>query len=296
MMWATFGISASALAATLLDQPYAGLLLLPLVPLASVAGYLRQSGSDAMIAQHLDERLQTHELLASGVACRGKLDAGSALILAQAEVSAAATDRIALRSGNGISRSEVAAGLTLAIAMAISVARQPASERLPDLARNADEHAEVTQQAPNLASPTVNKPANHRVRPGRPDPIESEDEASGAASSESVRRPAGDASGDGRAFTSSKAPQAIPAARGTRDSLSPGDGTGPGSAGSESAVDGTTAVSSSGLARRVPHAVDSSSRPTEIARQNARRLLDAEQLDPDSRDLVRAYFDLDEPR
>lgn len=295
MMFTTFGVAAAALAATLINQPYVGLYLLPLVPLAGVIGYFQRRPSDQLLAQLLDQQLQTRELLASGVSCREKHDDASRMITAQADACAARIDREKLAVDSGIKRSEAAAGLVLAIALSAVFVFNPSSD-----SSDLKQPAAIGQTASNSQAQRgtlLTPPSLQEERASMDQPSEAGDESlPSTGTSDAVRRPSRDAAGEGMAQTATRGPSAVPAARiPPPASAEKGEATGTGIGQSSERGVSSDQPAANAIAPRRPLSLDQTL-PPPAARQQAQAELETGRIGFESRDLIRAYFDLDQPQ
>ncbi len=298
-MWTSFAWAAVAIGATLIDQPSIGLFLLPLVPLAGLAGYLRRSASDQLLAQVLDQQLKSQELLASGLVCRGNSDDASRMIAAQAESAAGAVDRATLRQ-DVFTRAEAAAGLVLVIAAIVGIgyprSQGHVSDASPEVARRLDASQTAAAQSRFDRPELPSRSSESQTRATR-DSEESDGANDGTGQSREKQGPRSrDASGDGAASTTSNRSTVLPSARAS-------DSTGMTSSEAQSGIGKSSIASNrpatsidSALAPRKPLSIESASLPDPAACERARAALEAEQIGMESRDLVRAYFDLDESR
>lgn len=290
MLMASWGVAATLLALSWTHQPRAWWLLLA-VPAAGAVGYFRKAIKDLEVARHLDEQLHTRDLIATAVACRGGADEASRMIVAQAECWAAGAD-LAPAFSRGIRRSEVAAFISLLIVVTIGLIRPTA----PESAQRDTVAARVPSPASVASNDRAVRPstAERKPSPGGESDLPA-DQATQDATAQASRVDASaqrDASGDGQSLTASRveAKMRAVAAKTSADAGVSPSGSGP-STRFETAGDRP----GGGIAVRAPTDTRASL-PSGFHSDLSALNREIERLDIESRDLVRAYFDLDTPR
>lgn len=262
------------------------------IPVAALGGYLRRLPNDLSIAQRLDERLRSRDLLASGVACLGREDDASRSVVAQANALASRIGRPP--SDPGPSRAELAAGLSLGIALVL-VVTLPGGPARQEVATPLGDNRSGNRVNERLASRT-DPPESAPGGAARGDGSEPDSSSPGAPGSDAPSGRSRDATGEGMASTPARTGAPL-VGRSSSGSAGSSDGVADAGAG-RGAERSSTADSTLGTrtALRGPLPVDATALPDDGARERARSAMDADQVDYRYRDLVRAYFDLDEPK
>lgn len=258
--------------------------------LVGAIAWMRNAPDDLQVAQFIDARLQNHDLLASGVACRAKDDEASQLIVAQAEQFAASVDRSRLSILPFLSRLEVAAALSLCLSAAV-VQSGIVHPRMPSESRAQHERpsAPSDQAATHPPAPSPDSPRDSSRSDRAADSPETSDRT-GVRERAGNTASGGDAQGSAAQSSSTRRPPPT-TPRGTPGSTGT-DAAGTGQSSTHSASAGP--LSNDGPQVRAPLNLGEIAPPDPAARDLARRMLADNTVDFDSRDLVRAYFDLDD--
>lgn len=273
------------------------------VVLSGLLGWLWRVPSDGAVAQFIDQRLDAHDLLATGVACRSIDDAIARSILAQAKAFAAKADRSRLVLSAFPSRVEIVACLAVVAWMSLTqlVDGTDATVRSETLLSTSQPDSAMQVATEDRHVGAKNVTANAKTTPPRRfTPVEREMKSPPVSENRAEgNNGTRDQSGDAAATSDSRAvslamPRVQPAdeseARGGSEGIAAGRGR------VERKDD---ALSPGGMETPSPNArvkidLATDSLPDRTSREAADVAIRAGRVSSIDLDLIRAYFDLDE--